>query len=439
MRILVWGLGHPGLVSAACLAQLGHEVIGIDIDEAKVATINSGCSPYREPGLAPILEETVRGGKLRTVTSGQGLISEADVSFISVGTPPTISSGSLDTSQIERVAETIANELQETTAAHQVLLRSTVPWGFTRKVLAPRLEKISRRPIGTDLALAVCPEFLREGNALEDFGAATFAALGTTENQSAGSLSQLMRSLPGEVVEMSAEEAEMLKLMNNSFHALKIGFANEMGRLCTAQNIDSKKLMSLLSRDTRLNISSAYLSPGFAFGGPCLPKDVAAIATQAREAGMRLPILESILRSNDEHFDTCVRAVRATGHRSIGILGLGFKSGSDDLRNSPSLRLAAQLRREGYSICAYDPEEQPGKISESNRRVLEQLLPEYQQTFRPSVEGVLADCSLIVVTQRRTEFALTPEILKTHGVTLLDLAPAASTEGRVIPEDAGSG
>jgi GDP-mannose 6-dehydrogenase len=429
VRILIWGLGCPGLVSAACLAQMGHDVIGIDIDEAKVSAINSGHSPFREPGLTPLLEENVKRGRLRAITASRDCVQNADVSFISVGTP-SASTGALDTSQVESVAETIASELRGTAHFHQVVLRSTVCPGFTREVLAPRLEKISGRRIGRDLALAVCPEFLREGNALDDFREAPFSALGTIESRSAEMFSELARSLPGEVVQMSAEEAEMLKLMNNSFHALKVGFANEMGRICAAGaagGVDPEKLMALLCRDTRLNISPAYLSPGFAFGGPCLPKDIAAITTHARSAGIKLPILESVLPSNEAHFDACVRAIRATGLRDVGILGLAFKSGSDDLRNSPSLRLAAHLHHEGFSVRAYNPDEEPGTLSESNRRVLERLLPHYDQILRPSLEAVLASSSLIIITQRRPELTLTPEMLKDYDVKVLDLIDPAST------------
>ncbi len=426
MRILIWGLGCPGLVSAACLAQMGHDVIGIDIDEAKVSAINSGHSPFREPGLTPLLEENVKRGRLRAITASRDCVQNADVSFISVGTP-SASTGALDTSQVESVAETIASELRGTAHFHQVVLRSTVCPGFTREVLAPRLEKISGLRIGRDLALAVCPEFLREGNALDDFREAPFSALGTIESRSAKMFSELARSLPGEVVQMSAEEAEMLKLMNNSFHALKVGFANEMGRICAAGGVDPEKLMALLCRDTRLNISPAYLSPGFAFGGPCLPKDIAAITTHARSAGIKLPILESVLPSNKAHFDACVRAIRATGLRDVGILGLAFKSGSDDLRNSPSLRLAAHLHHEGFSVRAYNPDEEPGTLSESNRRVLERLLPHYDQILRPSLEAVLASSSLIIITQRRPELTLTPEMLKDYDVKVLDLIDPAST------------
>jgi GDP-mannose 6-dehydrogenase len=426
VRILIWGLGCPGLVSAACLAQLGHDVVGIDPDEAKVSAINSGCSPFQEPGLTPLLEENVQRGRLHTITASHDCVRNADVSFISVGTP-SASAGTLDTSQVESVAETIAAELRDTAHFHQVVLRSTVYPGFTRNVLAPRLEKISGRRIGQDFALAVCPEFLREGNALDDFRETPFSALGTIESRSAAMFSELAQSLPGEVVQMSAEEAEMLKLMSNSFHALKIGFANEMGRVCAVGSVNPEKLMALLCRDTRLNISPAYLSPGFAFGGPCLPKDVAAITTQARAAGVKLPILESVLPSNEEHFDACVRAIRATGLRDVGILGLAFKSGSDDLRNSPSLRLAAYLHHEGFSVRAYNPGEEPGKFSESNRRVLEHLLPDYDQILLLSLEAVLASSSLIVITQRQLELTLTPEMLKDYDVTVLDLTSTWAT------------
>jgi GDP-mannose 6-dehydrogenase len=426
VRILIWGLGHPGLVSAACLAQFGHDVTGIDTDETRVSAINSGRSPFQEPGLTPLLEENVRRGRLHAITASRASVQNADVSFISVGTP-SASTGTLDTSQVESVAETIASELRGTAHFHQVVLRSTVGPGFTRNVLAPRLEKISGRQIGRDLALAVCPEFLREGNALNDFREAPFSALGTIESRSAEMISELARSLPGEVVQMSAEEAEMLKLINNSFHALKIGFANEVGRVCAAGGVDPGKLMTLLCRDTRLNISSAYLSPGFAFGGPCLPKDVATMTTHARTAGVKLPILESVWPSNQEHFDACVRAIRATGLREVGILGLAFKSGSDDLRNSPSLRLAAQLHHEGFSVCAYNPAEESGTLSESNRRVLEQVLPHYDQILRPSLEAVLASSSLIIITQGRPEFTVKPEMLKNYDVKILDLIDPAST------------
>jgi GDP-mannose 6-dehydrogenase len=421
VRILIWGLGCPGLVSAACFAQLGHDVVGIDVDETKVSAINSGRSPFQEPGLTPLLQEAVGRRRLRALSASRDCVQNAEVSFISVGTPSTCA-GVLDTSRVESVVETIAYELRGKTHFHQIILRSTVFPGFTRSVLAPRLEKISGFRIGKDVALAVCPEFLREGNALEDFRGAPFSALGTIESRSAEMISELARSLLGEVVQMSAEEAEMLKLANNAFHALKIGFANEIGRLCAACGVNPKKLMTLVCRDTRLNTSPAYLSPGFPFGGPCLSKDLAAITSHASSTGATLPILESVLPSNEEHFEACVRAIRATGLRDVGILGLAFKPGTDDLRNSPSLRLAAYLHREGFCVRVYDRDVQAGSLSESNRRALDDLLPDYGQTLLPNLEALLGSSSLVVITQRRPEFALTADVLKDYDVKLLDLA-----------------
>lgn len=420
MRILIWGLGTPGLVSAASLAQFGHSVTGIDINEAKVAAINSGLSSCHEPGLASIVQENIQSGSLQISVEIDGSAKDADLSIICVGTPPTCTGG-LDTSQIESVVETLALELRESTRIHRVILRSTVSPGCTREVLAPRLEKTSGRKIGRDLALAVCPEFLREGNALEDFHDAAFVALGTIEDRSPEMLSEFAQSLPGEVVHMSAEEAEMLKLMNNSFHALKIGFANEVACLCSALQLDANKLMALVCRDTRLNISSAYLAPGFSFGGPCLPKDVSATTAQAIACGLRLPILESILPSNEHHFDACLRAIRATGLRSVGILGLAFKSKSDDLRNSPALRLCAQLFSEGFALCAYDPEFESGEISHPNLRVLNQTLPEYRRILRPNLEAVLNECTLLVITRRNAKFHFTRTMLENHRLAVLDL------------------
>jgi GDP-mannose 6-dehydrogenase len=346
MRILVWGMGYVGTVSAACLAQMGHDVIGIEPNLIKVQAINDGRCAIAEPGLENLVSLSVSQGKLTATTDGSTLVAQSDLSLICVGTP-TATDGNLVTEYVEQVAIDIARGISTTNSYHVVVVRSTISSQLTRDLLLPLLEEHSNKQAGVDFGLVVNPEFLREGSAIADFYTPPYTIIGELDRRSGDTVASLYTTIKTDVYRVTLAEAELLKLVNNAFHALKIGFANEIGRLCSQLDIDSQKIMQLVCADTKLNISPAYLRPGFAFGGSCLPKDLRFLTFKARCLGEDLPILESILPSNQLQIAAVWAKVHDYGVNSVGILGLSFKMGTDDLRESPAITLARLLQEDG--------------------------------------------------------------------------------------------
>lgn len=419
MRVLTWGLGYVGTVSAACLAQLGHEVIGVEPNLSKVKMLNAGQSPVKEPGLDSLVSKTVAEGRLRATSDGISLVPWADVSLICVGTPSE-ADGSLMLSHLRKVAADIGGGLRHATNYHVVALRSTVFPGTARNTLGRILEEQSGRDIGRDFGVAMNPEFMRETNAVDDFYTPSYTVIGALDSQSGDWIEDLYRPIHSRVFRVSLEEAEILKLCSNAFHALKIGFANEVGRLCDEIRIDSHAVMQLICADNKLNISPAYLKPGFAFGGSCLPKDVRSLTSHARRLGVELPILEGILPSNRLQIQTARCKVLQTGARRVGVLGLSFKPNTDDLRESPIIDLIRYLWQDGIDVLVHDPDVKPEEMLGSNREYLERQLPQIGRILRSELDDVFEKAEVIIVGQKRPEFTARLKALNGN-VTVLDL------------------
>lgn len=404
MRILVWGLGYVGTVSAACLARAGHDVTGVEPNITKVEAINAGRTAVFEPGLQDIIADAVAAGRLRATSHGAELVSESDLSLICVGTPSAADGRSV-LSYVENVAEEIGKGFGTGGEYHVVALRSTVPPGTTRNVVLPILEKSSGGVAGQDFGVAMNPEFLREASAVRDFSSPPYTVIGQVDARSGDTVAELYESVDAPVHRVELEEAETLKLANNAFHALKIGFANEIGRFCDPYGIDSHVIMDLVCADKKLNISPAYLRPGFAFGGSCLPKDLRSLTHHARREGVILPIMENILPSNLQQVEAARVKVHAMGAKRVGILGLSFKAGTDDLRESPVITFIRNLWQDGIDVLVYDVDVHPERMLGSNREYLERQLPQIDQILKTDLSDVVNGSDVLVVTQKRDEFA----------------------------------
>jgi GDP-mannose 6-dehydrogenase len=404
LKILVWGLGYVGTVTAACLADLGHQVVGVEPNPSKVTMLTAGQSPVKEPGLDALVNRTVDSDRLRAVSDGISLVPWADVSLICVGTPSE-ADGSLMLNHLRKVASDIASGLRESKKYHVVAVRSTVFPGVTRNILGRILEDNSQQGLGRDFGLVMNPEFMREASAIDDFYKPSYTVIGALDSQSGDLIEELYRPIHSTIYRVSLEEAEILKLCNNAFHALKIGFANEVGRLCDKIGIDSHAVMELICADRKLNISPAYLMPGFAFGGSCLPKDVRSLTYHARRLGIDLPIIEGILPSNRVQTEAARLKILQTGAQRVGVLGLSFKPNTDDLRESPTIGLIRDLWQDGIDVMVHDPDVQPEQMLGSNLEYLERQLPQIHRILRADLNEIIEKSQLIVVAQKRPEFA----------------------------------
>lgn len=353
MRIAVLGLGYVGVVSAACLARSGHTVAGVDPNKTKTDLVNLGRSPIVEPGLEAIIAEAVAGGRLFASDDVASAVQSSEILFICVGTPSQ-PNGSLDLGFVKRVCEQIGTQLSLATDYKLVAVRSTMLPGSMESLVIPTLERLSGRKAGVDFGVCINPEFLREGTAIHDYDNPPRTVIGSTDERSASILSSIYRTIEAPLVVTSISIAELIKYVDNSWHALKVAYANEIGRIAKAMGIDSRSVMELMCLDTKLNISPAYLRPGYAFGGSCLPKDVRALTFKSREMDVDTPILRAILPSNNVHVDHALALVRSTGRQRIGVIGLSFKEGTDDLRESPVVTLVEKLLGKGYDVRIYD-------------------------------------------------------------------------------------
>jgi GDP-mannose 6-dehydrogenase len=419
MKIIVWGLGYVGTVVAACFAKLGHDVIGIDQVAAKVEALNQGESPIKEPGLTELIKEAVAEGRLRAMTEGIKELADADISLICVGTP-SAPDGSTGLEYIKGVAAEIGDGLRHTNRYHVVVLRSTVFPGTTDNVLLPLLEQHSQKTCGEDFGLVMNPEFLRESTAISDFYEPPYTVIGEFDQKSGDVIKKLYEGIAGDFYRVSIKTAELLKQTNNAFHALKIGFANEIGRLCDRLDLDSHELMQMVCADTKLNIAPTYLRPGFAFGGSCLPKDLRSITFHAQQLGVELPILESVLPSNEEQIAAARLKIHNLNVKQVTILGLTFKANTDDLRESPVLSLINQLWSDGLDVRVYDADIQLDKLIEGSRRYLERQVPQINQICCSTLEEAVKNTHVVVLTQKRPEFADAVLHLPEH-IAIIDL------------------
>jgi GDP-mannose 6-dehydrogenase len=369
MNVSIFGLGYVGTVCAACFAELGHRVVGVDKNSVKVSLIQSGKSPVVEPGLDEKVKAAVESGLLTATTDATAAIQATDISIICVGTPAA-SDGNLDLAAIEQVCGEVGNSLREKAAAHTIVVRSTVLPGTTREKILPLIANASGKAAGTGFHVAFNPEFLREGCAISDFNCPSKTIVGAFDAEIADQVLALYETLPGAKISPPVETAELVKYIDNAWHALKVSFANEVGVISKALDIDGRKVMDIFVQDNRLNISAAYLRPGFAFGGSCLQKDLSALTHLSRNHGLSIPLIESILPSNNTIMKRGLDWVLSHPGQRIAVLGISFKAGTDDVRESPYVALVKQLRAKGRSIRIYDPNVRLSQLIGANKDFL---------------------------------------------------------------------
>jgi GDP-mannose 6-dehydrogenase len=404
MRVAVFGLGYVGSVSAASFAADGHDVIGVDVNPDKVAAVNSGHSPIVEPGLDVLLRRAVDSRRLRATTSTAEAIAETDLSLVCVGTPSR-KNGSLDLSYLIRVCEQIGDALEQKSTYHVVVVRSTVLPGTTHGHVIPTLEAHSGKTYGEGFGVSVNPEFLREGTALKDFRNPPLTLVGHNHACDAVPTKALYDHVEAPLCSTSIRVAEMLKYTSNAWHAVKVVFANEIGNLCKRVGIDSHEVMDIFCRDEKLNVSAYYLKPGFAFGGSCLPKDVRALQYRAREVDLEMPLINSLLGSNQLQIQQALDRIIETGRKRIGILGFSFKAGTDDLRESPMVILGEALLGKGYELCIYDRNVSMARLMGANKEYIEQQIPHLSRHLCDSVDDVIARSDVIVIGNGAPEFS----------------------------------
>ena len=399
MKVAVFGLGYVGTVTAAVLASNGHEVWGVDVDPSKVATVAAGRSTVVEPGLEDLLTAAVASGSLRATSDLSAAVDGASVSLVCVGTPSSATGGA-DLRHVLRVVDDIATAVirgECPRARHSIVVRSTVPPGTIDEEIAPLVaERVGDAPV--TIGTGMCPEFLREGSAIADFYAAPFTVVGTGEEHVARSVEELFGFLPTPVQAIPTREAEALKYACNAFHAVKVSFANELGRLFRLLDVDARRVMGLFCQDTKLNISASYLRPGFAFGGSCLPKDLRSLLHLARVHSVDLPLLGGTLSTNSLSVSDVVNRVLASDARSVALLGLSFKMGSDDLRESPYVELAEALVGKGFDVRIYDSVVDADRLIGANRRYVAERLPHLGRLVTTTPAEALADADLALVS-----------------------------------------
>lgn len=396
MNISIFGLGYVGAVSLACLGREGHHVIGVDVDPAKLQLIADGKTPVVEEGMVELMAKVVASGRVSVTTEAAQAVRDSEVSLICVGTP-SAPNGSQDQSAVLRLAEELGTALRDVRRPHVFVFRSTLVPGTVEDVLRPIIERASGKRDGTDFFVCFQPEFLREGTSIRDYDNPPFTVVGANHETPVVRLKELFGHLPCDFHVTSVRAAEMVKYCCNNFHALKITFANETARLCEALGVDPFQVMDLVCRDTHLNISRAYLKPGFAFGGSCLPKDLRATLYLAKQHDIELPMHAGILPSNRAHLDLAIAKVMETGKRRVGMIGLAFKTGTDDLRESPLVLMAEHLIGKGFSLLVYDPEVHLSSLLGANRRFIETHVPHIGGLIRNNLDAVVSESDVLVV------------------------------------------
>lgn len=430
MRIAVFGLGYVGVVSAACLARDGHQVIGVDPQPEKVRLIGASKTPIVEQYVGELIEEAVREGRLTAVTDAMAAVTQSDLSLVCVGTPSR-RNGGLDTTAVARVCEQIGAAIRAKGAPHLVVMRSTILPGTMRQVVIPTLERASGMKAGAALRIANNPEFLRESTAVYDYDNPPKTVVGALDPGVAREVLALYENLPGPKIATSVDIAEMVKYADNAWHAVKVAFGNEIGNIAKAVGVDSHAVMDIFCQDEKLNISTYYLKPGFAFGGSCLPKDVRALTFRGRELDLDLPLLGSLIPSNQRQIDRAFERIEAFNKRRIAFLGISFKSGTDDLRESPQVTLVEKLIGKGYDLRIYDRNVHLARLAGANRDYIMNVIPHISEILSDDLSAVLAHGDLAVIGNPAPEFKAVPEMLRPDQM-LFDMARisgAAATLG----------
>lgn len=411
MKVSIFGLGYVGTVSAGCLANDGHDVIGVDPIPAKVELINNGQSTIIEAAISDIIASAVKAGHLRAMADASQAILQTELSFVCVGTPSQ-ANGNLDLKYVRRTCEQIGQALKGKSTRHTVVIRSTILPGTMHKVVIPILEETSGKRAGADFGVCHNPEFLREGSAVRDFCMPPQTVIGQLDQESGDLLASIYENIDAPLIRTDLKTAEMLKYVNNCWHALKIGFANEIGNVCKAMEIDAHQLMNIFCNDKKLNISSAYLLPGFAFGGSCLPKDLRALAYQAKTHDLQLPILTSILPSNEMQVAKGLQLIMEKGHARIGVLGFSFKAGTDDLRESPVIEVIERLIGKGKDLRLYDRNVNLASLVGANRDFILHRIPHISRLMVDTIDAVLDHAQTVVIGNKDPDFKTVPERLR---------------------------
>jgi GDP-mannose 6-dehydrogenase len=431
MDISIFGLGYVGAVSLACLARDGHRVVGVDVDQAKLDLIAAGKTPVVEEGMVQLMADVAASGRISVTRDARAAVNATELSLICVGTP-SAANGSQDQSAMLRLVKDIGIAMREKTAPHVFVFRSTLVPGTVEDVLRPVIEAESGKKDGVDFHVCFQPEFLREGSSIRDYDKPPYTIVGTHAEAPVVALRKLFGHLPCELYTTSIRAAEMVKYCSNNFHALKITFANETARLCEALDVDPFEVMDLVCKDRQLNISTAYLKPGFAYGGSCLPKDLRATMYLAKTRDVDIPMHGAIAVSNRGHIDHAISKVMASGKRKIGMIGLSFKTGTDDLRESPLVVLAEHFIGKGLQLLVYDPDVHLSSLLGANRRFIEQHVPHIGKLLRDDIAAVIAESELLVVGlgDRQVGAALAAHV-RPHQIVLdlVRLADHPTTQG----------
>ena len=426
MKVSVFGLGYVGTVCAACLAERGNEVIGCDVSEAKVDLVNAGQSPIIEKDIGELVSSNVKSGRLKATVSTDEAVMGSDLSLLCVGTPSR-ANGSLDLSAVQAVSRQIGSSLAGKNSYHSVVIRSTVLPGTLSDIVVPSLQETSSKKLGEAFGVASNPEFMREGSAVSDFNNPAKTVIGTKDETTRERLLELYRGLPGRLIVTEPRLAELVKYTDNTWHALKVAFGNEIGNICKAAGVDSHELMQVFFADTKLNISNAYLLPGFAFGGSCLPKDVRAINAYAVQHDVEAPLLKSLMPSNKQQIERALQWILDHGKRNVGFLGFSFKAGTDDLRESPYLELIERLIGKGCDIRIFDQNVSLAKLVGANKAYLMNAIPHVTQLMVPSIEDAVEHSDVVVTTSRSPEYEAVVEKLRPDQI-LLDMARLPNTD-----------
>ena len=396
MKVSVFGLGYVGAVSCACLPELGHDVVGVDTNPVKVGMINDGQSPVVEAGIDELIEAAVRGRKLRATDDVEAAVRETEISLISVATPSN-PNYTPNLTAVDGVIRSIGAAIREKSGHHTIVLRSTVPPGTTEDRIRPILEEAVGRRVGDRLSLVFNPEFLREGSSVKDFHQPPQTVVGSIDAEGYDVIERLYAGLPGAFVRTSCKDAESVKYLCNVFHALKIVFANEAGAVLKACGLDSREVLRIFCRDTQLNISPAYLRPGFAFGGSCLPKEVKGFLTLARDRDVPIPALAGLLESNEAHIERAYAMVARDGRRKVALFGLAFKPGTDDMRDSPLVTLAERMLGKGFTLSIYDNFVKISRLLGKNKEFIDREIPHLEKLLAQTPEEALAGAEVIVI------------------------------------------